>query len=510
MFNIRLHYVVLSLILLYALIVRAVLLDVPFHTTAEGIGSFYAIHARNYSRIPWSEHYGVPVQNSCYHESLPLRFYSHHPPLMPLTIAASYKLFGPGEWQTRLPAALCTIGSILLLYHLLKKQNPAAALYAAAIYASLPIVLYYGAQPEFLNPQFVFLTLLTTTAFFRFNLAPSLKSLALLCLSFALAAATDWPAFYLAPLGVVFFVASHKAKHWPLLLAFIIFSAVIFILLYAHITLTATHDWSWMLHELRARTVGHDNQLTAAAWLSKAWYYNSTHHTIPILLLSAIWLISLFKISNLKSQISIFLLLFPLLHLLIGLRGSFDHAWWWWPLTPFLAISSALALNQLLDRVPPRFKTPAHAITILLLILFSAINVKKVLPEFFDPNITADGRSYDSKMLARAVRFAAPNPHDSVIIVSGEVHPSLWYYADRPIKMHVWSVSQLNERFNDNTIDLTFGWTQQCPTRPTAIILPKLYSNAAKDLHQHLRASYKQIHPPEPLSQLYEIFDLTP
>src|SRR6266568_2281089 len=161
MFNRRLHTVLLSLILLYTAAVRLSLLNLPFHSTAEGVGSWYGIMARNYLRIPWREHWGVPVQSMGHWPNTPLRFYSHHPPLMPLTIAFSYKIFGEGDWQTRLPAAMCTIGSTLLLYFLLKQYNRTAALYAAAIFACLPMTLYYGGQPEFLNPQFVFLLLLS-------------------------------------------------------------------------------------------------------------------------------------------------------------------------------------------------------------------------------------------------------------------------------------------------------------------------------------------------------------
>src|ERR1043165_4648771 len=120
MFNRRLHYSFLALILIYAGAVRIYLLNVPFHSTAEGVGSWYGIMARNYLRIPWLEHHGVPVQSIGHWPGTPLRFSPHPPPLMPLTIALSYKLFGQGDWQTRLPAAICTVGSTLLLYLLLK------------------------------------------------------------------------------------------------------------------------------------------------------------------------------------------------------------------------------------------------------------------------------------------------------------------------------------------------------------------------------------------------------
>src|SRR5205809_632894 len=124
----RLHYLLLSLILLYATILRLYLINLPFESTAEGIGSWYGIMARNYLRVPLHIHKGIPIQSTCPHDPKNVRFYSLHPPLMPLTIAVSYKFFGQGNWQTRLPAALSTLATTILLYLLLKPYNKPAAL----------------------------------------------------------------------------------------------------------------------------------------------------------------------------------------------------------------------------------------------------------------------------------------------------------------------------------------------------------------------------------------------
>jgi hypothetical protein len=538
MFNRRLHYSLLVLILLYTATVRLYLLNVPFHSTAEGVGSWYGIMARNYLRIPWHEHLGVPVQSIGHWPSTPLRFYSHHPPLMPLTIALSYKIFGQGDWQTRLPPALATLGSTLLLYLLLKNHSPPAALYAAAIFASLPIVLYYGGQPEFLNPQFVFLLLLATAAFFHFQKQPTFKSLIFLCLSFTLAAATDWPAFYLVPLATIHFLIQHKRQHWPLILTFLLFSIAIFAALYTQIVLVSTHDWTWMLDQFRTRTLGAtpSQRISLLAWLRQAWTYNHEHHTIPVLILSFLWLVfTLSRCAGLRraqssrrgqgegfssrretpnretkidSAPTIFLLSFAVIHLLIGRQGSYSHSWWWWPLTPFLALSSALAIPEIIHRFPARTKIPAHILAILLLCLFAFVNLKKTLPELTDPAFTSANEPYDGPTLAAAVRFASPDPNTPVILVSADSHPSLWYYADRPIKFNIWSVAQFQQSLTEDTADLPFYFQQTCPARPTAIIVPKLYANAAKDLLEYLRAHYPPLQPPPDLANQYEFFTL--
>jgi hypothetical protein len=330
------------------------------------------------------------------------------------------------------------------------------------------------------------------------------------------------------PLATGYFLLRHKRQHWPLLLTFILISIALFAALYTQIVLVATHDWTWMLDQLRTRTIGTTpaQKVSFVTWLHQAWTYNHEHHTIAVLVLSLLWLVftlsryagrgqgegfsSGCEISNREPQLAnpptIFLLLFSLIHLLIARQGSYSHSWWWWPLTPFLVLSTALALVEIIRLLPARAKIPAHTLAILLLILFSITNLKTTLPHLLDPNLTSANQPYDGPTLARAVRFASSDPNTPVILVSGDVHPSLWYYADRPIKMHVWSVEAFTERLTDITADLPFAFQQPCPTRPTAVIVPKLYANAAKDLLEHLRAHYRQLQPPPDLAELYEIF----
>ena len=522
MFKPRFHSILLALIFVYAATVLICLMNVPFHSTAEGVGCWYGIMARNYLRIPWSEHGGVPVQSIGHWPGTPLRFYSHHPPLVPLSIAISYKFFGHGDWQTRLPAALATLGSILLLYFLLKQYDAVAGFYSAAIFASLPMVLYYGGQPEFLSPQFVFFLLLTTAAFFHFQNSPGTRSLALLCLSFTGFAATDWPAFYFVPLAAIYFLVQHKKAHWGLLVTFILFSIAIFAALYSQIVLVSTHDWLWMLDHLRTRTLGTtpSQKISFLTWLHQAWTYNREHHTIPVLVLSILWLLPkirgsllliLAKIRNVPliypaNYRVFFILFFAVIHLLVARQGSYSHSWWWWPLTPFLALASGLTLSNITQFIPARGKFAGHVLAALLLVAFAVINMQSTLPHLLDPSLTSANQPYDGPTLAAAVRFASSDPNTPVILISADSHPSLWYYADRPIKFNVWSVDELNRRLTDTTADLPFYFEQDCPARPTAIIVPKLYSNAAKDLLEHLRAHYHPIPAPPALADQYEFF----
>src|SRR6266700_2040706 len=97
----------LAIVLIYAAAFRVLVLDRPFYADAEGSGSLNGVLARSYLRYDWAQNRGTPPV-----------FYPDHPPLVPLLIVPFYKAFGIGEWQTRLPISLVTIGAILALYEL--------------------------------------------------------------------------------------------------------------------------------------------------------------------------------------------------------------------------------------------------------------------------------------------------------------------------------------------------------------------------------------------------------
>src|SRR5438128_10189 len=113
---------------MYALAMRIALIDRPFNRDPEGVCAYYGILARNYIRRPISQTLLVPVQNLG--RTNPPKFYSHHPPLVPILIAATYAGFGfradsidlPPDWQTRLSTVLFTLGSIVTMFVMVRNR----------------------------------------------------------------------------------------------------------------------------------------------------------------------------------------------------------------------------------------------------------------------------------------------------------------------------------------------------------------------------------------------------
>jgi hypothetical protein len=136
-------------------------------------------------------------------------------------MAGTYAIFGQGEWQTRLPTALFTLACSAMLFILLRNRGRTrAGLIAAALFAAMPITIYFGGHPDVINPQLIFFVLLTLAAYQAFHAEQTVKRLLMLCGAFALAGLTDWPAFFLAPVVCLHFAATRPTKSWLWIIGF--------------------------------------------------------------------------------------------------------------------------------------------------------------------------------------------------------------------------------------------------------------------------------------------------
>jgi len=77
-------------------------------------------------------------------------YYLHHPPLLHLGVTAVFVLFGEHEWAARMIPIACSLASAVLLWLLVSScLGPRAALFCTAMFASLPMTLYYGTMVNF-------------------------------------------------------------------------------------------------------------------------------------------------------------------------------------------------------------------------------------------------------------------------------------------------------------------------------------------------------------------------
>lgn len=531
----RRHWMALLAIVLFAAGFRGLLLDRPFSHNPEGVGCFYGQLARNYLRYPIRQTKGLPVMTIGRVEGVRPTFYAHHPPLVPLLIAGSYALFGQGDWQTRLPTACFTVGCVALLYWLLaRRRRPRAGIFAAALFAAAPITLFYGGQPDVVGTQLNFFILLSIAAYTHFLARPGVRRLVLLCLAFLPAALTDWPAFFLVPVLLGHFLwtcrvrartaeplpqdgateAGRQERSWRpvlLMLIFCVVATVYFAGAYLHIVFGADQPFDWIIKEVQRRSnagEGDRGAVTAAMWLAGIWRHNLARHTIILLLLGFSWLVvfGFRRGVNPATTIVRLALAWAALHILVGRQGVYVHDWWWWPLTPGLALAAGLLVDELTDAVSIERRRTVSAALAVLYVAFATWTSATILPRYFSDRYTRGGVSFSTREFGEAIRLAAPNNRNApVLIAYNDTYDlPLWYYGDRPLRFNVWDPYTLEQTIHATANTLPFGYEQaDWPVSPAGFVFPREFIPSAAGFVDYLRAHY-----PRRETRRFLIFDL--
>lgn len=532
----RRGFLVLLAVLLLAAAVRAPMLNLRFDRNAEAMGAFCAIQARNFVQMGVLRSGFVPVQSvgiSPVATDLP-RLYPNHPPLAPLMVAVSYKCFGIGAWQTRLPPALFTLGCVAMVFLLLRRRaGLRAATLAAVLFAIAPISIRYGGQPDVIGAQLVFFVLLTVAGYLRWQDQSNLKNFALMAISFALAAATDWPAFFLCPvLAAHFCLTRHPRRWWPMVL-FAAFCTALLLALYAHLSLAAG-DWGLIPRNFLRRSV-QDQSDHAGVFGWKRWFAwaalgrNVSDHTAVVLLLALAWCAGDFvkwlktfatnrgrENASRATVVVSLLLAWGVLHVLVGRQGTFVHDWWWWPLTPGVTMAAALAIDGALrwyEIQRPATAKWARAGVAIAVAGFAVVTVVRTIRPFYLPhNIygkmpALPGPRYTTAELGAAIRAAAP-VNSAVVLAESDDEPSVWFYGDRPLMMRVWDPGALARRSQAGWADLPFNFRQPWTPLPVACIVPRQYQTQAASLLTFLQQQHAPVSLPPPLSEKFWAFDL--
>jgi len=489
----------LALIVVYAATFRLLTLNRPFDYDAEGSGSLNGVLARSYLRFDWSQSHGMPVLSIDPDRATSIVWYPDHPPLVPLLIALFYRAFGVGEWQTRLPIALTTIGAILMLERLLSTfATRRLALIAAAVFATTPMTLYFGGFADVVAMPLIFLVLLELFAYMRCQRAPGPETFAWLLASIALAGMCDWPAFVLAPILVAHFVATRPRHDWLWAFGIAAATCVVFGVVYVYITLATSSSWTWMADLLSRRSawVG-GRTYTWHEWLAHAAAINSQYHTLPLVVAAAagVGAFGFRRNDGSASAIVRLLLVWGAAYALIGGKALYDHEWAWSPLTPGLAVAAALVL----ERLP----VGAAAATIVAFAVWTtSTTFASLYPAQRD-------RSFTPMQMAEAIRAAAPNRKDVALVVGNETQAQLWFYGDRLLRTGIWPVEDFERRLDDTTVDVMFNFDEQpWKARATGVVFPRIWAAASAPLQTYLRQRYPVARLPPADADMFEVFDL--
>ncbi|MBI2327777.1 glycosyltransferase family 39 protein [Candidatus Curtissbacteria bacterium] len=344
------EYYILILILIFAGILISINLDKPFIGHHDWNGAWYSNFARNFTRYGLLQTKFGSVLNYDFVNPSDFRYFTHYPPLLPILLFVSFKIFGISEWSARIVPLLFSLATISAIYFLgLKFFDKKTAVLAAAISTVFPIMIYFGTMPV---QEVLVLPLVLVSVYFYFvffekpDRGNFLKLIAVLFISHL----TNWPAYYLTPLFFLHFLIFAKSK-WKLqlALAFPVFSLLMFGLHMAHlIWLTGKPFGGGMIEVFLYRAnfgeklIGYStlNFLKTQARMLVVYF---TRLAIVLSAVSLLWMIIKMKNHQIERQVQLITILgiFGVTHNLIFRNMAFIHDYMIIYLLPFFAIGAS-------------------------------------------------------------------------------------------------------------------------------------------------------------------------
>ncbi|MBU1322616.1 hypothetical protein KKE48_04315 [Patescibacteria group bacterium] len=300
----------------------------PFIGHHDWNGVFYSNIARNYLR------FGL-LETKLGQMTGPDSFYTHYPPLFPLTLTAAFKVFGVSDVVGRLVPVGLTIAAIFLLYLISRSWVVIAV-------ALTPMLRYFSQMPS-QEPLIIFLTLLSFY-FFRKKNRPGFY------ISVILNGLSGWAGYFFYPL--LFFLN----RRWAIKACLLLVATFSLHLLHTYL-LTGSFSGGGIFDALLLRLgffpmLGKAEpelagQFTWVAYLIKEARMLTVYYTLTLLSLAAIGLLFC------RNKITLIFLAWGLSYPLIFSNVVFVHEYFNVFFWPFLALSLVNLINKI--RFKPLF-----------------------------------------------------------------------------------------------------------------------------------------------------------
>ena len=485
---------VFILLLVCVTAVRAALVDRPFIVNSEGLATGWVLSsARNYVRNGPTSARMAGVLNSGDVPAGQWIIYSHHPPATAMLSAAAFAAFGVDEWSGRIvPAAFSIAATALLFLFVRRRYGLRAATVTGVLYAFNPMMLALGDMAEYMNAPLVFCGIATIAAYVRWIETGRRTWLVALAALFLFGALSDWPIFYLVPILAAHAWLTRRATFLQAA-AFAAAAGAIFAGL-AFWVLWSGGDVS-VFHQLSVRTSA--SRYSIAGWIDRViLHHQGRLHTWPMLLLSALYVVDVTRQRLTDRRASLDAQLFPALllawgltNLFVGIDGNYRHEWWSLVLTPALAVTAALGMERVVAAVPDRYRRPAIAIpvTAAAAVLFLALSAYTARA-FTMQNWLRDN-GFTMKEIGSAIHEVSRDG-EGVLTSVDTTHGSLWFYADRQIRVGIRSVEALDSALGPGPYGLFSRYQQPGGPAPTWFVMPAPHRAKFPELAAALDARY--------------------
>jgi hypothetical protein len=441
----------LIIILLVSILARDI--TRPFyglHSWAQASGAWAA---RSHVKYGLSYTKGVSTWSLGYPPKQNPQHYLDHPQLNVLIAAATMKMLGTSEWAVRVNGVITSALTMFIFMLMVRDiSNDRLAIISTAIYTLFPLTGYFGigswaALMGYLSMwHYLIITGHTARSSKKFHYIT-------LAVMLFLGIQVDWTGFFFAMgIGVHYVLTcliKRKLPDLPLLI--ILAAAPVCSMLLNFTIMAAGYGWDFTkiveLYKWRSAK-GEMPAFEWEAWFSKMWEFAVTNFTISAIIATIVYLTigQLFVFTTPKDNTGKRALQFPCFWLfflipffqLFILRGClWRHQTWEQPLSPLIAIATALAILTI-DNILKKNKYFVFAAEGLFIIIF-LINCIIGTNYYFDIRWQNPAKINMFKMLNQRIppdkallsfEDFIVNQHESK---GGFIRPEIAWYLDREI-----------------------------------------------------------------------------
>lgn len=408
-------------------------LDKPFWGEHDWNGVRYGNIARNYLRYGLFETKLGQVENSGYVGKEEFEYYTHYPPLLPLSIAFSYRFFGISEWSTRLVPLIFTSLSIVLIFLIGSKLwDLRIGVMASALALATPMVLYFGknASHESLT---LFLIMLSFFGYLQFFRTAKLRFKILFILGLILSEATVWAGYLLVPAITVVSVLRRDWIWVKAIIPYWFLSAFIFLIHLGHVhILTGTISGgdlfgSFLLRSGISQSIQPEG-FNFINYLNTLRLWFSTLFTLTLVILAIGWFVARFRGIQDQDWPILTLGMVGLIYILVFSNSVFIHNYLIIYFLPFLALSAALTIDMALKK----FRLQKFYLGIVIIIILAVFFERKAF-------LLALNKSSGDKFaveIGKAINIQT-QPEDKILVsplkFSYSADKFLRFYSDRKL-----------------------------------------------------------------------------
>jgi 4-amino-4-deoxy-L-arabinose transferase-like glycosyltransferase len=274
-------------------------------------------------------------------------FYCDHPPLLGLTIAGAFEIFGYDFWVVRLVSLVYSLATLVLFYLLVTVLfDRVVAQFASFLYATFPMMAYYGRNVAHEAPT-LFWTVALLTGYVHWQRSEKLRWLILMVASIVIGGFYGWPMFYFSCiLFLVDWITSRRFNR-ALALTTVLPAVLTFGLVFAQIYWALDGNLKPVLDVFVMRTgsktygsapTGILNDLLVLWHLNAKGYARWSTLVLPLV---AVFLVRRGRAEgwSLRIRVLVMTFLFGLSHILIFPGGALFHVYWQFYFLPFYSLS---------------------------------------------------------------------------------------------------------------------------------------------------------------------------